>query len=77
MDGQRGVTRQLDDDELRAPADGLDSPTGDRDIEGLRRMGPDRPWPADPRAGDRRPDDARPQVARDRLDFGKLGHRGT
>ena len=77
MDGQRGVARQLDDDELRPPADRLDPPAGDRGIERLGRVGPERPRPADPGAGDRRPDDARPQVARDRLDLGKLGHRGT
>ena len=70
VDGQRRLTRQLDHDQLRAPPDALDPPSGDRGIEGLGRVRAQCPRPRTTGAGDRRAEDARAQVARHRLDLG-------
>ena len=54
VDGQGGVARQLDDDELRPTADGLDPTAGDGRIERLGCVRPQGPCPRAAGAGDGR-----------------------
>ena len=74
MNGQGGVSRQLDDDQLGAPSHRLHAPAGDRRGEGLRGMRPQGARPRTACAHDRRAHDPRAQVARDGLDLGEFGH---